>query len=103
MSNNTPFWFIRDGAKLIQCNKAAFDKAIIEGKSIKYRGYANKKAEKIAEQLETSRMAFLANPDLPAKFHAAITNPNNVCEVQIIQVDDPLFWTKEAKRPKYHI
>jgi hypothetical protein len=95
-------WFIRDGEKLIQTTKEGFDKAIVDGKSIKYRGYSNKKAENIAEKLEESRMAFLAIPDLPPKFRIAITNPINVCEVQIIQVDDSLFWNKEAKRPKYH-
>jgi hypothetical protein len=94
-------WFIRDGEKLIQCTKEGFDKAIVEGKSIKYRGYANKKAERIAEQLEESRMAFLANPDLSPKFRTAITNPMNVCEVQVINVDDPQFWVRESKRPKY--
>jgi hypothetical protein len=94
-------WFIRDKEKLIQTTKAGFDKAIVEGKSVKYHGYANKKAEKIADQLEKSRMTFLANQDLSPKFRAAITNPSNVCEVQIIGADDPLFWVKEAKRPKY--
>ena len=96
-------WFIREGEKLIQTTKAGFDKAIAEGKSVKYRGYPNKKAENIAEQLEESRMTFLAKPDLSPKFRTAITNPGNVCEVQIIQVDDPLFWIKEAKRPKYQM
>ncbi len=96
-------WFIRDGEKLIQCTKEGFDKAIVEGKSVKYRGYPNKKAEHIAEQLEASRMAFLADLTLPLKFRAVITNPGNVCEVQIIQVDDPLFWIRESKRPKYQI
>jgi hypothetical protein len=94
-------WFIRDGEKLIQTTKEGFDKAIVEGKSIKYRGYANKRAENIAEQLEKSRMTFLADTNLPPKFRAAITNPCNVCEIQIIQPDDPQFWTKEAKRLKY--
>ena len=94
-------WFIRDGAKLVQCSKEDFDKAIVEGKSVKYRGYANKKSERIAEELEESRMAFLRNPDLPPKFRAAITNPRNVVEVQIISVDDPQFWQRESKRPKY--
>jgi hypothetical protein len=103
MSGNAPYWFIRDGEKLVLCNKAAFDKAIVEGKSIKYRGYASKKTERIAEQLEASRMAFLADPNCPSKFRAVITNPANVCEVQVIQVDDPDFWVKECKRPKYHI
>jgi len=101
MSKTSTFWFIRDGAKLIQCSKNDFDKAIIEGKSVKYRGYANKKSERIADQLEESRMAFLRSPDLPPKFREAITNPRNVVEVQVIMVDDPLFWVKESKRPKY--
>jgi hypothetical protein len=95
------FWFIRDGEKLIQCTKEGFDKAIVEGKSIKYRGYANKKCERIAEELEESRMAFLADSNLSPKFRAVITNPRNVCEVQVINVDDPQFWLRESKRPKY--
>ena len=103
MSKTSAFWFIRDGAKLIQCSKDDFDKAIIEGKSVKYRGYANKKSERIAEQLEESRMRFLCSPDLPPKFRAVITNPRNVVEVQVILVDDPLFWQKESKRPKYQV
>jgi hypothetical protein len=103
MSKNAPYWFIREGEKLVLCNKAAFDKAIIEGKSVKYRGHANKKCERIAELLEASRMAFLADPNCSPKFRAAITNPANVCEVQVIQVDDPEFWVKESKRPKYHL
>jgi hypothetical protein len=103
MPNTSAFWFIRDGAKLIQCNKEAFDKAIIDGKSVKYHGYANKKAERIAEELETSRMTLLADPNLSPKFRTAITNPRNVCEVQVIQVDDPQFWVKESKRPKYQL
>jgi hypothetical protein len=103
MPKNSPFWFIRDGAKLIQCNKEGFDKAIIEGKSVKYNGYANKKAERIADKLEESRMAFLADPALLPKFRMVITNPRNVCEVQVIRVDDPEFWVKESKRPKYQL
>jgi hypothetical protein len=103
MPQTLPFWFIRDGAKLIQCSKDDFDKAIIEGKSIKYSGYANKKCERIAEQLEESRMALLAKLDLPPKFRAVITKPRNVLEVQVIQVDDPQFWVKESKLPKYQI
>ena len=103
MPQTLPFWFIRDGAKLIQCSKGDFDKAIIEGKSIKYGGYANKKCERIAEQLEESRMALLAKLDLPPKFRAVITKPRNVVEVQVIQVDDPQFWVKESKLPKYQI
>ncbi len=94
-------WFIRDGAKLVQCSKEDFDKAIVEGKSVKYRGYANKKSERIADELERSRMAFLSNLDLSPKFRAAITNPRNVVEVQVILVDDPQFWLRESKRPKY--
>jgi hypothetical protein len=101
MPKTSGFWFIRDGAKLIQCNKNAFDKAIIEGKSIKYSGYANRKCERIAEKLEESRMAFLADPSLPSKFRAVLKDPRNVCEIQIILVDDPEFWVKESKRPKY--
>jgi len=101
MPKTSGFWFIRDGPKLIQCNKDAFDKAIIDGKSVKYSGYANKKSERIAEQLEESRMAFLTDPSLPSKFRDALTNPRNVCEIQIIEVNDPEFWVKESKRPKY--
>jgi hypothetical protein len=97
------FWFIRDGEKLIQCSKEAFDKAIVEGKSVKYHGYANKKSERIAEQLETSRMALLADPALPTKLRGVLTNPRHVVEIQIITVDDPQFWIKESKRPKYQI
>ena len=96
-----PFWFIQDGNKLIQCTKDAFDKAIVEGKSVKYKGYANKRAEKIADQLEISRMAFLAEPELPTKFRAVLTNPKNVVQIQIIDVDDPDFWIKESRNPKY--
>jgi hypothetical protein len=95
-------WFIRDDAKLVQCSKENFDKAIVEGKSVKYRGYANKKSERIADELERSRMAFLSNPGLSPKFRAAITNPRNVVEIQVILVDDPQFWLRESKRPKYN-
>jgi hypothetical protein len=101
MAKTSPFWFIRDGTKLIQCTKEDFDKAIVEGKSVKYHGYANKKAERIAEELEASRMAFLAKAELPTKLRMALTNPRNVLEVQVIMVNDPLFWIKESKRPKY--
>jgi hypothetical protein len=100
-SPTSPNWFIRDDAKLIQCSKEAFDKAIIEGKSIKYRSYANKKSERIAEELEISRMAFLSDPALSPKFRAVLTNPANIVEIQIIAVDDPQFWIKESKKPKY--
>jgi hypothetical protein len=97
-----PFWFIREGSNLKPVSKTEFDKAILEGKSIRYRGYADKKTERIAEKLETSRMEFLAKADLPPKFRTAITNPSNVVEVEIIWADDPDFWLKEFQRPKYH-
>jgi hypothetical protein len=103
MSKNLALWFIRDGDKLIQCSKEEFDKAITEGKSVKYLGYPNKKTERIAELLETSRMALLEKPDLPTKFRAVLTSPRNVVEVQVIGVDDEHFWEKESKRPKYQI
>lgn len=96
-------WFVRDGAKLIQCTKDDFDKAIVEGKSVKYHGYASRKSERIAEQLEESRMALLAKPELPTKLRAALTNPRNVVDVQIVWADDPQFWLREAKMPKYQI
>ena len=96
-----PFWFIRED-KLKPVSKSEFDKAICEGKSVRYRGYANKRVERIAEKLEVSRMEFLAQPDLPEKFRVALTNPVNVVEVEIIQVYDQEFWQKEFKRPKYH-
>jgi hypothetical protein len=102
MPKTCPFWFVRDGNKLIQCSKDDFDKAIVEGKSVKYRGYADRKSERIADELETSRMEFLSKPDLSPKFRAAITKPSNVVEVQVILVDDPQFWIRESKRPKYH-
>jgi hypothetical protein len=101
MSRACPYWFIRDGDKLLQCSKEDFDEAIVEGKSVKYGGYANKKSESIAEALEASRMEFLRNPDLPPKFRAAITNSKNVVEVQVIALMDPQFWVRESKRPKY--
>jgi hypothetical protein len=104
MKNKSPittFWFIQDGPRSIQTTKEGFDKAIKEGKSIRYNGYANRKMEKIGEALEKSRMAFLNNPDTPAKFKQVLMNPQNVVEVQIIAVDDPEFWIKESKLPKY--
>jgi hypothetical protein len=101
MPKTSPFWFIREGEKLIQCSKDDFDKAIVEGKSVKYRGYANKKQERTADQLEEARMVFVRKPDLSPKFRAAITNPRNVVEVQVILVADPDFWQRESKRPKY--
>ena len=97
----TAFWFIREGDRLIPVTKDAFDRAITEGKSIKYKGYPNKKTERIAEQLETSRVAFLDKPNLPPKFRAALVDPSLVIEAEVITVDDPLFWEKESKRPKY--
>ncbi len=97
----TVFWFIREGNKSKQCSKAEFDQAIREGKSIRYNGYANKKVERIAEQLEASRMVFLNDPATPTKFRAVLTNPANVIQIEIIDVDDALFWEKESKLPKY--
>ncbi len=102
-SSTSPYWFIRDGAKLMPCSKSDFDRAVAEGKSVRYRGYANKKAERIADELEESRMAFLRNPDLPPKFRTVITNPRNVVEIQVIAVDDAQFWMKESKRLKYQV
>lgn len=95
------FWFIRDGSRLIPVGKEAFDSAITEGKSIKYKGYPNKKTELIAEQMESSRMGFLEKSDLAPKFRAALVNPRLVVEAEVITVDDPLFWEKESKRQKY--
>jgi len=97
----TAFWFIRDGKKLIQCSKIEFDKAIKEGKSVKYKGYPDKKTEQIAEQLETTRMTMLEQPELPTKFRAVLTTPKHVINVEIIEANDPLFWAKEARFPKY--
>jgi hypothetical protein len=96
-----PFWFIREGDKVIQCSKEAFDKAITEGKSIKYNGYPDKKTEKIAESLEASRILLLSNPALPTRLRKVMTNPSNVVQVEIIEADDPEFWVKESKNPKY--
>jgi hypothetical protein len=101
MPKTSPYWFFRDDPKLIQCGKDDYDVAIAEGKSVKYHGYANKRSEHIADELEESRMAFLSNPDLSPKFRATIINPRNVVEVQVILVDDPQFWLKESKRSKY--
>jgi hypothetical protein len=96
-----PFWYIREGDKIIQCAKAEFDKAITEGKSVKYNGYPNMRMEKIAEALEASRMLLLSQMDLPTKYRAVLTNPANVVQVEIIEVDDPEFWVRESKNPKY--
>ncbi|MCL1965878.1 MAG: hypothetical protein FWF66_04280 [Candidatus Bathyarchaeota archaeon] len=101
MSKNLPYWFIREGDKLIQCSKADFDKAICECKSVKYRTYANKRAEQIAEALEASRMKLLNDPQTATKFRQVLTNPKNVVQVQIIDVDDPEFWNKESRQQKY--
>ncbi|HSV50021.1 MAG TPA: hypothetical protein VLH35_06860, partial [Candidatus Acidoferrales bacterium] len=96
-----PFWYIREGDKIIQCTKEAFDKAITEGKSVKYNGYPNMRMEKIADILEASRMQLLSQMDLPTKYRAVLTNPSNVVQVEIIEVDDPDFWIRESKNPKY--
>lgn len=103
MSKATAYWFIRDGPKLRQCSKEDFDKAITKEKSVKYGGYANRKSERIAENLEASRTEFLSKPDLPPEFRAALTNPENVIRVQVIEVKDPDFWRKESKLPKYRL
>jgi hypothetical protein len=103
MSKNVPYWFIREDDKLIQCSKADFDQAIRDGKSIKYRTYANKRAERIAETLEDSRMTLLNNPNTPLKFKQVLTDPLKVVQVQIIDVDDPGFWNKECKLSKYQL
>jgi hypothetical protein len=95
------FWFIRDGDKQIQCSKDAYDKAITEGKSVKYGAYATRKCERIAEQLETSRMELLSKPELPTQLRKIMTDPRNVVNVEVILVEDPLFWVKESKLPKY--
>jgi hypothetical protein len=97
----TAFWFIREKNKLIQCSKAEFDQAIKDGKSVKYKGYPDKKTERIAEQLETTRMAMLEQPELPTKFRQVLINPQHVINVEIIDADDPLFWEKESRLPKY--
>jgi hypothetical protein len=101
MSKACGYWFIRDGIKLRQCSKENFDRAITEGKSVKYGCYANKKSERLADQLETSRMEFLAKPNLSPKFRAVLTNPTNVIEVQVISLMDSAFWLRESKDPKY--
>jgi hypothetical protein len=103
MSKNLPYWFIREGDKLFQCSKVDFDKAIREGKSVKYRTYASKRVEHIAEALEASRMVLLNDPQTPTKFRQVLTDPIKVVQVQIIDVDDPDFWIKESKHPKYQI
>ena len=62
-----------------------------------------KSASALRNNWKDFRMAFLAKPDLPTKFRGVLTNPVNVVEVQIITVDDPQFWTKESKLPKYQV
>jgi hypothetical protein len=101
MSKASAYWFIRDGLKLRQCSKEGFDNAIAEGESVKYGGYANRKSERIADNLEMSRIEFLGKPDLPPKFRAALTDPVNVIDIQVITVMDPDFWVRESKLPKY--
>jgi len=101
MSKNMPYWFIREGDKLIQCSKTAFDKAIQDGKSVKYRTYASKHVEYIAEALETSRIELLNDPQTPTKFRQVLTDPVKVVQVQIIDVNDPEFWRKESRLLKY--
>jgi len=56
------FWFIRDGMKLLQCSKEDFDKAITDGKSVKYGCYGGKKMALQAEALEASRMELPEKP-----------------------------------------
>jgi len=102
MSKASAFWFIREGDKLIQCSKFEFDNAILAGKSIKYRLYANKRSEKIAEALEKSRMTLLAKPDLTEKLRTALTNPVLVIDAEIINPIDPDLWIKESKKSKYY-
>jgi hypothetical protein len=101
MSKNLPYWFIREGDKFIQCSKTDFDKAIREGKSVKYRTYANKRAERTAEALEAARMEFLSDPTTPTKLRETLMDPEKVVQVQIIDVNDPEYWKKESKNPKY--
>jgi hypothetical protein len=96
-----PFWFIRKDDKLIQCTKEAFDQAVREGKSVKYNGYPSRRVEKVAEALEASRMLLLSKPDLPPRLRSVLTDPANVVQVEVIDVDDPEFWIKESKNPKY--
>jgi hypothetical protein len=101
MSKNVPYWFIREDDKLIQCSKTDFDQAIRDGKSVKYRTYADKRTERVAETLEASRMKLLNNPQIPTKFRQILTDPIKVIQVQIIDADDPEFWNKELKLSKY--
>jgi hypothetical protein len=43
-------------------------------------------------------MKFLNNPLTPTKFRETLTNPANVIQVQIIDVDDPIL--EKIKEPK---
>ena len=95
------FWFIRDGLKLLQCSKEDFDRAIADGKSVKYGCYGGKKMALQAEALEASRMELLKNPKTTPKFRATLTDPKFVIENQIITVSDSQFWVRESKLPKY--
>ncbi|MCL1977871.1 MAG: hypothetical protein FWG55_07230 [Candidatus Bathyarchaeota archaeon] len=101
MSKNLPYWFIREGDKLIQCSKTDFDQAIREGKSVKYRSYVDKRTDRIAEALEASRIVLLNDPSTPTRFRQVLTDPVKVIQVQVIDVNDPEFWNKEARLPKY--
>jgi hypothetical protein len=103
MSKNLPYWFIREGEKLIQCSKADFDQAVRDGKSVKYRTYADKRAERVSELLETSRMALLNDPKISTRLRQVLTDPVKVVQVQVIDVDDPEFWNKESRHPKYQL
>ena len=85
----------------MQCSKEDFDQAIIEGKSVKYGCYANKKSKRLADELEASRMEFLGKSNLAPKFRAALTNPENVIDVQVITLMDSQHWVRESKLPKY--
>jgi len=101
MSKASAYWFVREGFRLLQCSKEDFDQAIIEGKSVKYGCYANKKSERLADELEASRMEFLGKSSLTPKFRAALTNPKNVIDVQVITLMDSQHWVRESKLPKY--
>jgi hypothetical protein len=46
-------------------------------------------------------MLLLSNPKLPTRLRKIMTNPANVVQVEVIYVDDPEFWVKESKNPKY--
>jgi len=46
-------------------------------------------------------MAFFDISNLPPKFRAALVVPRLLIDAEVITVDDPLFWEKESKRPKY--